>query len=73
MDAAAKVFFDLEKAFDQKIPALAIFFDFAKAFDLVPHDALLRKLSNIIPPCIVRWIAFYLSDRTQRVRVGNIT
>ena len=73
VDAAAKVFFDLEKAFDQKTAALAIFFDFAKAFDLVPHDILLRKLSTILPLRIVRWIACYLSERTQQVRVGKIS
>ena len=52
---------------------IAIFFDFAKAFDLVPHDILLRKLSTILPLRIVRWIACYLSERTQQVRVGKIS
>ena len=72
-DAAVKVIFDLESAFDQRLLWLAIFFDFAKAFDLVPHDLLLQKLTPVLPPWLVRWIASYLSDRTQRVRVGQTT
>ena len=73
LDAALTVIFDLESAHDRSIPWLAVFFDFAKAFDLVPHDTLLMKLANILPPWLVRWIACYLSNRTQRVRVGEIT
>jgi hypothetical protein len=72
LDAAIKVLFDLEEAYDLGFAALAIFFDFAKAFDLVPHDLLLLKLAKVLPPWLVRWIACYLSDRSQRVSVGKI-
>jgi len=73
LDAALTVIFDLESALDRGTPWLAIFFDFAKAFDLVPHDILLKKLADVLPPWLVRWIACYLSNRTQRVRIGKIT
>ena len=50
---------------------MAIFLDFAKAFDLVPHDRLLNKLTLVFPLWLVRWIAVYLSDRRQRVKMNN--
>ncbi len=73
LDAALTVIFDLESAYDRGIPWLAIFFDFAKAFDLVPHDILLKKLADVLPLWLVRWVACYLSNRTQRVRIGETT
>ena len=73
LDASIKVLFDLEGAHDRGNHWLAIFFDFAKAFDPVPHDLLLEKLSAVLPPWLVRWIACYLSDRTQRVRIGELS
>ena len=44
------------------------FFDLSKAFDSVPHQALLNKLYSLsVPPVIIKWIADYLSERSQRV------
>ena len=71
-DAITKVLFDIGRALDKPEAALAIFFDFAKAFDLVPHDRLLAKLSLVLPPYLVRWIAVYLSHRKQRVKLHSI-
>ena len=49
-----------------------IFFDFAKAFDLINHETLLAKLDqNGIPPHLLRWMASFLLDRTQQVKIGN--
>ena len=49
-----------------------IFLDFAKAFDLIIHEMLLKKLKdNDIPPHILRWMASFLLDRTQRVKIGK--
>ena len=46
--------------------------DFSKAFDLINHLVLLDKLQcNGIPPHIVRWIAAFLLDRSQQVKIGN--
>lgn len=48
----------------------AVFFDYRKAFDSVPHHPLLNKLtSNNLNPFLLRWIANYLTLRTQRVVV----
>ena len=49
-----------------------IFLDFAKDFDLINHEMLLKKLKdNDIPPHILRWMASFLLDRTQRVKIGK--
>ena len=45
---------------------------FSKAFDLITHHILLEKLqTNDIPACIERWIAAFLLDRLQRVKIGT--
>lgn len=50
----------------------AIFLDFKKAFDKVPHDKLIAKLKNIhIPDIFVSWIAAYLSNRQQLVKINE--
>lgn len=73
MDAIIQVLDDWAAAKDQREAVTAIFFDFAKAFDLVDHEVLLTKLERLLPAWLCRWIASYLSDRTQRVQVGNVT
>ena len=52
---------------------IRIFFsDFNKGFDLVDHNALLSKLNNLdVDPHLVRWIAAFLTNRSQRVRIRN--
>ena len=46
--------------------------DFSKAFDLINHNTLLAKLKQCdLPPHIRRWIATFLLDRTQQVKIGN--
>jgi len=50
-----------------------IFLYFAKAFDKVYHSGLLKKLtSNGFDDKIVGWISSFLSDRIQRVVIGEI-
>ena len=45
---------------------------FSKAFDLINHNILLVKLKQYdLPPHIRRWIATFLLDRTQQVKIGN--
>ena len=49
-----------------------MFFDYSKAFDTVPHSLLLQKLRGYnVHPLIVRWLAHYLSMRSQYVCVGG--
>ena len=46
------------------------FSDFSKGFDLVDHNVLLRELDNMdVDPHLLRWIASFLTNRNQRVRV----
>ena len=47
--------------------------DFSKAFDLINHHILVDKLiTNGVPAHIVRWLAAFLLDRQQQVKIGNI-
>ena len=49
-----------------------VFLDFAKAFDKVSHRRLLCKLESLgINGNVLRWIAAFLSDRVQRVVMGD--
>ena len=53
-------------------PVDVVFLDFAKAFDTVPHRRLLLKLSNYgIQGRILEWIKAFLSNRKQRVLLGD--
>ena len=46
--------------------------DFSKAFDLINHYLLLDKLQSYgLPAHILRWMATFLLDRAQRVKIGN--
>ncbi len=48
--------------------------DFAKAFDNIDHNILLRKLSSMdVPQAIINWIANFLTEREQRVKLGPCT
>ena len=49
-----------------------VLLDFSKAFDLINHNLLMEKLKLFgIPVHILRWMASFLLDRTQRVKIGN--
>ena len=48
------------------------FADFRKGFDLIDHTILVDKLSSFnIHPCLVRWIASFLLERSQRVSIAG--
>ena len=50
----------------------AIYLDFEKAFDTVPHHRLLGKLQSYgIHGGVLKWVADYLSGRTQVVSVNG--
>ena len=49
-------------------------FDMSRAFDCVPHHLLLSEISKLSLPdrsSFVNWVNSYLSDRQQKVRLGN--
>lgn len=51
----------------------AIFLDFSKAFDKVPHDKLILKMQNIgLPEILVTWVANYLTNRKQLVKIDGV-
>ncbi len=57
-----------------KNPVDVVFLDFAKAFDKVPHERLLLKLKSYgIEGKLHAWIRSFLTDRKQRVVMGNVT
>ena len=58
--------------YDKGLSWDAIYTDFSKAFDSVPHERLLNKLHAYgIRGNLLKWIRDFLSDRRQRVVIGN--
>ena len=53
--------------------AARIFFaDFSKGFDLIDHNILLRELEKLsVSPVLIRWIAAFLTNRRQAVKIGD--
>ena len=46
--------------------------DYRKAFDHVDHTVLVTKCKTYnLPNFIIRWLCAFLSDRSQRVRLGQ--
>ena len=51
----------------------AIVIDFTKAFDKIDHNILLNKYENEkISPCLMKWLANFLLERQQSVKIGDI-
>ena len=47
-----------------------VMLDFSKAFDLINHHLLLDKLQSYgLPAHILRWMATFLLDTAQRVKI----
>ena len=50
----------------------ALLLDYRKAFDLIDHHILLDKLGQLgLPRFIVSWVAAFLHDRKQQVKIGT--
>lgn len=53
--------------------ARILFADFSSAFNTMQRHVLVEKLQQLeVPTAIVRWVLDFLSDRRQRVRVGDV-
>ena len=64
----------MSAAMEQSLPVDVIYTDFAKAFDKVPHRRLLLKLDAYgFKGEFLEWINDWLSDRKQRVKIGQHT
>ena len=65
---------DWHKYLDNGLDICVVFFDLRKAFDSVPLIILLEKLMDLnLNPCLYKWIANYLCQRTQAVGVNGET
>ena len=63
---------DIFKMLEEGEEVDSVYLDFSKAFDKVDHGILLSKLYRLnIQGRLLRWIASFLRDRTQSVRVGS--
>ena len=51
--------------------ARVFFADFSKGFDLIDHNILMTELRKLeVDPALISWIAAFLTDRQQVVRIG---
>ena len=62
------------EALDQGDTYARIFFtDFSKGFDLVNHNILIQEIELLgVHEATIRWIGSFLTDRLQRVRIGQV-
>ena len=52
--------------------ARILLLDFSKAFDLINHNILLQKFASFgLPNILMKWIASFLTERTQQVKLCN--
>ena len=74
-DALVGLLHEWYRATDNKSTFVRIFLlDYSKAFDLINHKNLLNKLEKIgVAKPLVTWISAFLTDRPQRVRIGQVT
>jgi len=70
-----KVVGDILLALDSGNLALLSLVDLSAAFDTVDHDTFLRRLQTSygLDGVVIRWVASYLSGRTQHVRTPTTT
>jgi len=64
---------DLTKGADQNGATIrTILFDYREVFYLIDHSILIKKLCKLnVPNNIINWIIEYLSDRSQRIKLGE--
>ena len=59
-------------AAEERKASHVVLLDYRKAFDHVDHTVLVNKCKGYdLPNFIIRWLCAFLSDRSQRVRLGQ--
>ena len=59
-------------ALDHRNSVDCVYIDFSKAFDSVVHSKLLAKLASFgVSGNLFKWLASFLHDRTQIIKIGN--
>ena len=62
-----------QQTLDSSSSICAVFFDLSKAFDSIPHSPLLDSLSSLhLPPILLHWFLFYLSNHSQQSVVNGV-
>ena len=65
---------DIVHAIGDHKAVLLVLLDLSAAFDTVNHALLIDSLSHLgVKDTVLKWITSYLEDRTQAVKVNNIT
>jgi hypothetical protein len=71
--ALLKIIEDWKKALDETKFVATILMDLSKAFDCLPHKLLINKLDAYgVSESALKLIKYYLSNRKQCVKIGNI-
>ena len=75
MHALLSLVHHLYKVTDQHDQCVCVLLlDFSKAFDRIDHNILLTKMKDMaIDPTLIEWVRSFLTNRRQRMRVGNST
>ena len=61
------------QALDNRQSVRSLFIDYSKAFDHVDHTTVIMKMATYnIDPALLRWMCSFLTDRQQRVKIGNV-
>ena len=73
--ALIRVYNDIAMSTDNHKSVVLVLLDLSAAFDTVDHSLLLSRLSTRFGICdlALDWFCLYLSDRTQYVRIQDVT
>jgi hypothetical protein len=71
--ALLRIYDDIYKMVDNQKGALLISLDLSAAFDVIPHDRLIKRLSNCfgLSGAALSWIESYLSNRHQFIKIQD--
>jgi hypothetical protein len=73
--ALVRVHNDICRSVDSAGAAILILLDLSAAFDTIDHSILLKRLQGFygVKGSAIQWITSYLSDRTQSIKLGDVT